>query len=98
MRIVWSDGSYSETVLSRLGILTDDSISPLLWILYMHDFNPPEREDDVVLNSRRVFHLEQVDDIVLFSLFLIGLQLNIYYSIMWCAKTLWSSVSRKASQ
>lgn len=76
--------SCDETIRSReltaafkslIGVLTGDTASPMLWNIYFADladvFEPDS--DDITLNGRPVSHLEQADDVVLFSTTAAGL-------------------------
>ncbi|KAI0064582.1 hypothetical protein BV25DRAFT_1906569 [Artomyces pyxidatus] len=76
--VVRADGDVSESFASGHGVLAGDSASPILWIIFMCDLIFPDDPDDVSLNNVPVSHLEQADDIVLFSLKLRILE-------AWCA-------------
>jgi hypothetical protein len=65
---------------SGLGLLTGDTASPILWNVYFADIGDyiVEDPDDIVLGRFRVSHMEQADDIVLFSTTLNGFQRTLY--------------------
>ncbi|KAF7342021.1 RNA-directed DNA polymerase from mobile element jockey [Mycena venus] len=71
---------------SLIGVLTGDTASPILWNIYFADladvFDPDP--DDICLNGRPVSHLEQADDVVLFSTTAAGLQRKIDRFFGWC--------------
>ncbi|THG93155.1 hypothetical protein EW026_g8005 [Hermanssonia centrifuga] len=56
------------------GILIEDPASPILWNLYLADFRLPPDSSDIMLGGEAISHLEQADDIVLFSTTAEGLQ------------------------
>lgn len=68
------------------GILIGDPASPILWGLYLSDFDPASDTADVYLNGVPVGHLEQADDIVLFSMTPHGLQRKLDALAAWCAR------------
>ncbi|KAF7374664.1 RNA-directed DNA polymerase from mobile element jockey [Mycena sanguinolenta] len=71
---------------SLIGVLTGDTASPILWNVYFADladmFGPDM--DDIRLNGRPVSHLEQADDVALFSTTAEGLQRKIDLFFAWC--------------
>ncbi len=74
---------HSEAFQSMVGILAGDSSSqPGLWNVYFSDFFVPPHGDDVSLGGQR--HVEQTDDIVLFSTSREGLQAKLDSLYDWC--------------
>jgi len=97
--MVRSNGTLSSAFKSFLGLLTGDTASPILWNLYFADIGDyiPSHCDDIVL-QRPMSHLEQADNVVLFSTSLNGLQSKVDGFFRWCkvnfmvlsvAKTKW---------
>ena len=52
----------SDSFKSLIGLLTGDTASPMLWNIYFHDLHIPEDDDDVILNGRKISHVEQADE------------------------------------
>ncbi len=77
---------HSETFQSIIGILAGDSSSPGLWNIYFSDFSVPSHPDDVFLGNQRISHVEQADDIVLFSTSQEGLQEKLDALFIWCQR------------
>ncbi|PBK69909.1 hypothetical protein ARMSODRAFT_841649, partial [Armillaria solidipes] len=77
---------HSEAFKSIVGILAGDSSSPGLWNIYFSDFSPPPHADDVALGNQPMSHVEQADDIVLFSNSSEGLQAKLDILFDWCRK------------
>lgn len=90
-------GQYSAMFTSLLGVLIGDTVSPILWILYMADLSLPRHHDDVLLDGVPVSHIEQADDIVLFSTTLTGLQGNINEFYSWCCRLGFMTVNTSKS-
>jgi hypothetical protein len=67
-------------LLQVIGVITGDTISPILWNIYFADladvFEPNPNDT--------VSHLEQADDVVLFSTTATGLQRKIDRFFGWC--------------
>ena len=80
--MVHHNGEPSEEFKSTIGLLTGDMASPILWNLYFADVILPEDEDDVTLGGRKISHVEQVDDVVLFSTTAAGLQRKLHVFFM----------------
>ncbi len=66
------------------GILIRDPASPILWNLYLADFRLPPDTSDITLGGEAISHLEQADDIVLFSTTAEGLQRKLGQLVHWC--------------
>ena len=98
--VVRSNGEVSSAFRSLLGLLTGDTASPILWNLYFADLDTyifPDN-DDVEFEGVRLSHLEQADDVALFSTTMDGLQRKMDGFFEWCrvnfmvlsvAKTKW---------
>jgi hypothetical protein len=93
LRMLYTQMSYvvrqgSEVMASfksLIGVLTGDTASPVLWNVYFADLAEvfSEDGDDIILNGVAVSHLEQADNIVLFSTTPEGLQRKIN-TFAWC--------------
>ncbi|RDB24922.1 RNA-directed DNA polymerase from mobile element jockey [Hypsizygus marmoreus] len=85
--VVQQGGVLSETFKSLIGLLTGDTASPALWNIFFSDLAIPDHPDDVILddNGRPISHIEQADDVVLFSTTAAGLQFKIDKFVEWCA-------------
>ncbi|KAF7973841.1 hypothetical protein HWV62_14128, partial [Athelia sp. TMB] len=79
------EGALSEEFSSLIGILAGDSISPDLWNVYLADFKPPGCAEDITLGGRFVSHLEQADDMAIFSTSCEGLQRKLDYLWHYCS-------------
>ncbi len=77
---------HSDAFKSVVGILAGDSSSPGLWNIYFSDFSLPPHADDVALGDQPMSHVEQADDIVLFSDSSEGLQSKLDILFAWCRK------------
>ncbi len=77
---------HSEAFKSIVGILAGDSPSPGLWNIYFSDFTLPPHADDVTLRDQPMSHIEQADDIILFSNSSEGLQSKLDILFDWCQK------------
>jgi hypothetical protein len=71
---------------SAIGVLTGDTASPILWNIYFADVGAdlPDSRADVVLHDRFVSHVEQADDVALFSTSLDSLQCKVDGFLNWC--------------
>ncbi|KLO04484.1 hypothetical protein SCHPADRAFT_840528, partial [Schizopora paradoxa] len=67
------------------GILAGDPASPNLWNLFLADFKPPEHQDDIELNGKRMSGLAQADDIAFFSTSEVAVQYKINAFLRWCS-------------
>ncbi|KAF5385079.1 hypothetical protein D9615_000996 [Tricholomella constricta] len=83
--IVRHGGALSESFTSLLGLLTGDTASPSLWNIYFSDLSIPDHVDDVRLHGRAVSHVEQADDVVLFTTSPHGLQFKVDCLSDWCS-------------
>jgi hypothetical protein len=87
MSYVVKQGSVlSAAFKSLIGVLTGDTASPVLWNVYFADlakvFGPDP--DDLLMAGIPISHLEQADDVVLFSTTAAGLQRKIDAFFGWC--------------
>ncbi|KIY61071.1 hypothetical protein CYLTODRAFT_384831 [Cylindrobasidium torrendii FP15055 ss-10] len=82
------DDPVTREFKSLLGLLTGDSASPVLWVVYFADIENaiPSHPDDVVLAGRSVSHAEQADDVALMSLSPEGLQVKLDGFFRWCQR------------
>ncbi|KAF5386614.1 hypothetical protein D9615_001545 [Tricholomella constricta] len=83
--IVRHGGALSESFTSLLGLLTGDTASPSLWNIFFSDLSIPDHVDDVRLHGRAVSHVEQADDVVLFTASPHGLQFKLDCLSGWCS-------------
>ncbi|KAJ7436781.1 hypothetical protein B0H11DRAFT_1754302 [Mycena galericulata] len=84
--VVRQGSELTAAFKSLIGVLTGDTASPILWNIYFADLAGvfgPDR-DDVCLNGRPVSHLEQADDVALFSTTVAGLQRKLDLFFGWC--------------
>jgi ribonuclease HI/exonuclease III len=79
-------GEFSDPFQSDIGVLTGDTASPFLFLVYLADFETPVDTDDISLAGRRISHLEQADDMVLFSTTARGLQSKLDALVRWCRR------------
>ncbi|TFY52607.1 hypothetical protein EVJ58_g9917 [Rhodofomes roseus] len=77
--------SKSELFKALAGILIGDPASPILWNLYLADLVIRPHSDDILLGGVCLSHLEQADDIALFSTSTIALQQKLDDLATWCA-------------
>ncbi|TFY78660.1 hypothetical protein EWM64_g5349, partial [Hericium alpestre] len=82
--VVCADGSFSAPFTSGHGILAGDSASPMFWLLFMSDLLLPDNPADISLDGVSMSHLEQADDIVLFSTCPMALQRKLDALARWC--------------
>jgi hypothetical protein len=86
--IVKHTGEYSQSFKSLIGVLTGDSASPGLWNIYFADLAlmvPPD-PDDVILGDTPISHIEQADDVALFSTTAEGIQCRLNSFMSWCSQ------------
>ncbi|THV03490.1 hypothetical protein K435DRAFT_747737 [Dendrothele bispora CBS 962.96] len=76
----------TEAFKSLIGVLTGDTASPILWNLYFADLDVPDHKGDVQLSCRIISHVEQADDVVLFSTDFKALQVKAEYFLLWCGR------------
>ncbi|EJD39235.1 hypothetical protein AURDEDRAFT_38460, partial [Auricularia subglabra TFB-10046 SS5] len=82
--IVTNNGEESAAFESTIGILIGDTLSPLLFLIYLADFHLPPHCDDLELNGVVISHLEHADDLLLVSLSPEGLQSKMNAFLHWC--------------
>ncbi|KAI5897156.1 uncharacterized protein SCHCODRAFT_01124747 [Schizophyllum commune H4-8] len=82
--VVKQGSAHSDAFLSTVGILAGDSASPGLWNLYFSDLDIPPRAGDVFLDGICVSHVEQADDVALFSMAWRDLQMHVDTFSAWC--------------
>ncbi|THU77421.1 hypothetical protein K435DRAFT_889798 [Dendrothele bispora CBS 962.96] len=82
--IVRHEGIVTAAFKSLLGVLTGDTASPILWNLYFADLDVPPCPSDIRLFSRTISHIEQADDVVLFSTSIEAMQIKISAFFKWC--------------
>ncbi|KAJ3489999.1 hypothetical protein NLI96_g1734 [Meripilus lineatus] len=78
-------GSFSILFRALAGILIGDPASPFFWIFYMQDLRISSHSDDVILHNTPISHLEQADDIVLFSTSQEAIQGKLQELSIWCS-------------
>lgn len=78
-------GSFSTSFTALAGVLIGDPASPFFWIFYMQDLQISTHSDDVCLDTVSLSHLEQADDIVLFTTSLPALQGKVDELAVWCS-------------
>ena len=83
--MVRHNGEFSESFKSFIGLLTGDTASPVLWNIYFCDLEIHSDADDIRLGGRAICHVEQADDVALFSTTADGLQRKISSFCMWCS-------------
>jgi hypothetical protein len=83
--VVRHGGDYSEAFKSAIGVLTGDSASPGLWNIFFADLFFPTDSDDVTLDGTPVSHVEQADDVALFSTSSAGVQRRVNAFFAWCS-------------
>lgn len=71
---------------SIIGVLTGDTASPVLWNIYFVDLGNWLQDDiyDVHLHTLFISHVEQADDIALFSTTFYSLQKKVDCFLEWC--------------
>ena len=91
--------SLTAPFKSIIGVLTGDTASPVLWNVYFADLGAemPDSSADVVLHHRCISHVEQADDVALFSTSLYALQQKLNGFLCWC-KTNHMTISTSKSK
>jgi hypothetical protein len=71
---------------SIIGVLTGDTASPVLWNIYFADLDEWLQDDlhDVCLKTHFISHVEQADDVALFSTMFHILQRKVDAFLEWC--------------
>lgn len=84
--VVAHNGETSTAFKSMMGLLTGDSLSPMLWIIFFADLFIAilDHEDDITFNGKRVSHVEQADDVGLWSTSWIALFTKLAAFFVWC--------------
>jgi hypothetical protein len=84
--VVRHENELSAEFKSLLGLLTGDTASPVLWNIFFADIGEYIKEDpdDIVIRNLRMSHMEQADDVVLFSTTQAGLQRKLNQFFAWC--------------
>lgn len=84
--IVKHGSNLTDAFKSLIGVLTGDTASPILWNIYFADLENHISRDpnDIKLNGQPILHVEQADDVALFSTSLAGLQHIINQFFAWC--------------
>lgn len=80
------NGELSESFRSVIGVLTGDTASPLLWVLFMADLKVPVRPGDVHLAGRPIPDVEHADDCAMWSTDRASMQDHVNYFAHWCAR------------
>lgn len=80
------EGKMTEAFKSLLGLLTGDSVSPMLWTIFFGDLDKiiPAHPGDIEMAGVYLSHLEQADDVALFSTSLDALQEKLNAFLRWC--------------
>jgi Reverse transcriptase (RNA-dependent DNA polymerase) len=84
---IMRDQTASTTAFkSIIGVLTGDTASPVLWNIYFADLTNWLHDDihDVCLYTRLISHVEQADDVGLFSTTFFSLQKKVDCFLQWC--------------
>jgi hypothetical protein len=87
MSYVVKHGSMlTDAFKSLIGVLTGDTASPILWNIYFADLEKHITTDanDIVIDGRPISHVEQADDVALFSTTITGLQQKVDQFFSWC--------------
>ncbi|KIY70192.1 hypothetical protein CYLTODRAFT_348131 [Cylindrobasidium torrendii FP15055 ss-10] len=86
--VVRTEGAVSAAFKALVGLLTGDSASPVLWIIFFADLDAAitPRADDMKLAGRVISHLEQADDVGLMSRKMPGLQGKTDQFFGWCRR------------
>jgi hypothetical protein len=90
--------SLTKAFKSVNGVLTGDTASPTLWNIYFADLEAdlPDSFQDIVLHQKQISHVEQADDVALFSTSLYGLQQKLDGFLYWCGKNYMSISAPKS--
>ncbi|EPS95417.1 hypothetical protein FOMPIDRAFT_1085762, partial [Fomitopsis schrenkii] len=83
--VVHHDGHASDLFRALAGILIGDPASPILWNLFLSDLAMRQHVDDSTLAGVSVSHLEQADDIVVFSTSMAAVQSKLNDLMTWCS-------------
>jgi hypothetical protein len=91
--VVKQGDDLADAFKSLTGVLTGDSASPILWNVYIADLADVfvTDADDIILHGAAISHLEQADDVALFSTTHAGLQRKLNLFFRWCKLNSWSS-------
>ncbi|KIJ53188.1 hypothetical protein M422DRAFT_242320 [Sphaerobolus stellatus SS14] len=84
--VVHANGELSELFWSSLGVLQGDPSSPVLYLLYCHDFVLLGDPNDALLDGIPISHLEHADGMVIISTPLRGLQRHLDHVTAWCGR------------
>ncbi|KIJ33094.1 hypothetical protein M422DRAFT_783244 [Sphaerobolus stellatus SS14] len=84
--VVHANAELSELFSSSLSVLQEDLSSPVLYLLYCHDFILLGDPDDALLNGYAISHLKHANNMVIISTFLRGLQRYLDYLTAWCGR------------
>ncbi|TFY64262.1 hypothetical protein EVJ58_g2749 [Rhodofomes roseus] len=76
---------YKQEFRALAGILIGDPASPILWNLFLANLLLRTSPDDVVLAGVAVSHMEQADDIVIFTTTECALRHKLDDLAAWCA-------------
>ncbi|KAI0330374.1 hypothetical protein GY45DRAFT_1302958 [Cubamyces sp. BRFM 1775] len=85
--VVRFGGESTEAFQALMGILIGDPASPMLWLLFLADFELEPHPDDIYLDGERVDHLEQADDMAFMSLSAEGMQSKLAQVERYCSIT-----------
>ncbi|KAI0653084.1 hypothetical protein C8Q70DRAFT_1059635 [Cubamyces menziesii] len=85
--VVRFEGETTDLFQALMGILIGDPASPMLWLLFISDFELDPHPDDVFLAGRRVSHLEQADDMALLCFSAPGMQRKLEQFERYCSVT-----------
>jgi hypothetical protein len=100
MSYVMRDGSsLTAPFKSLIGVMTGDTASPILWNIYFADLGVDlvDSSLDIVIHHQHISHVEQADDVALFSTTLHGLQQKLSGFMCWC-DTHYMSISASKSK
>ena len=78
--------SLTAPFKSVIGVFTGDTASPILWNIYFADLESDlaGSVSDVVMHGQRISHVEQADDVALFSTSLYSVQEKLDGFLRWC--------------
>lgn len=96
IRMLYAQMSYvvrhrkevSSAFCSMVGLLTGDTLLPMLWNLYFTDLNIPDHKDNIALYGIRVSHVKQADDVAMWSTSPEALQIKLDAFFKWCSLNL----------
>jgi exonuclease III len=91
-------GSLTAAFKSMIGVLTGDTASPVLWNIYFANIGRWLEDEpvDVALAHRLVSHVEQADDVALFSTSLLALQRKVDGFLRWCDESYMTISAQKS--